>query len=485
MEPNIRPLVARINKRSDSGKGALADRKRWASRAVLRASERARIAATTNVVRAGAGATGRAAVPAGRGAAPAPGLQRPELRAIHTLSDPAPPRYPGYTLDAEPDDGLSQSSKRFKGAAGAPALPQGPRPSVGTAVSPALDASTALLSAACLPPPTPGGARGAEEDAAALQEVSLPGQAQVGLKRKAADAAAASLGGWACDSPVAVPAASVRVTNAVKRSIAGPALKWAGGKTQLLVPILERLPRKIGDYYEPFLGGAAVLIALLRAGRISGRVLAGDANPHLVATYIAIRDDVETLVHELKALMAGPCDEATYKARRAQFNKAPRPALFLFLNATCWHGLYRENLKGKFNTPFEQCLTGKTVTARAANLRALSTLFQKHRVEFVTGSWATTLASAAGEGATVYLDPPYVPLTSTTFTDYTAGGFKEHEAVLKWARGTKARVLYSNHATPAVVGALAGWDVEHIEARRCICSNKPNARAKEILASNF
>ena len=342
------------------------------------------------------------------------------------------------------------------------------------------------LLAAVFPPSTPGGARGAEAAATALQEASQPEQAQVGLKRKAADAAGASRG-WAFENPAAVPAGSLPIILAKKlgrKFLAMCVLTWLGGKTGLLGNIFERLRGKIGDYYEPFVGGASVVIALLSAGKISGRVVLGDANKHLVAMYEALRDDVETLVLELAALAAGPYDKGTYDELRAKFNQRPTPALFLYLNAMCHSGVYRENLSGALNTPFGY-KTKLPARLGADNLRALSALFRKHRVEFVAGPWADTLAGA-GAGATVYLDPPYVPLNKKTFTEYVKGGFGPagHEALLDWARNTEARVLYSNHATQAVVGALDGWNVQIVDAPRRI-QQGPSTCVNEVLASNF
>ena len=340
------------------------------------------------------------------------------------------------------------------------------------------------LLAAVFPPLTPGGARGAEEAAAALQEASQP-----------AAASRAECCGHPLPRQLAVrqPARRGRCERA--RDHCTAVLKWAGSKKKLVDRILQRLPAAIGDYYEPFLGGGSVLIALLCAGRILGRVFVGDANPRLINTYKAIRDNVEDLVRELAALMSEACDEATYYARREQFNAHSTAALMLFLNATCKYGLYRENGDGGFNTPFlfvkgsnkRVQFSPEQFAERADNLRALSALLQKHDVQFVTGSWTKTL-EGAGQGATVYLDPPYEPLadSKSSFTDYVAGGFKDHTALLTWARSTEARVLYSNHDTEAVVSPLRGWAIDHFLAPRAIRSKThPHAQAKEILASNF
>lgn len=258
-------------------------------------------------------------------------------------------------------------------------------------------------------------------------------------------------------------------------------LTWAGGKRQLVGQILGRAPERFGGYFEPFLGGGAALVAVLESGRARGRVRAGDANAKLIAVYTAIRDDVEGLVTALHSLAPGALDQETYYQRRAEFNARPTPALFMYLNAACYRGLYRENASGGFNVPFG---SPKSFSPDAANLRALSDLFRSHGVEFVAGPWQETVAGAS-PGDFVYCDPPYTPLNKGSFTTYVAGGFgpAEHAALVAWMRSTPAGVLYSDHDTPEVVAALGeGWRVDRVSARRAINSKRPEARCDEILA---
>ena len=263
--------------------------------------------------------------------------------------------------------------------------------------------------------------------------------------------------------------------------MASAPLTWAGGKRQLLPQILARMPDRIRDYYEPFVGGGAVLVAVLVSGRVDGRVRVGDANRKLVALFEAIRDDVEGLIQQLEALIPHECDRACYYERRTEFNVRPTPALFAYLNAACYRGLYRENASGGFNVPFG---SPKSFSTGGDNLRALSHLFRKHAVDFVAGPWQETVQPAAA-GDFVYMDPPYTPLNAGSFTTYVAGGFgpADHEALVAWMKATHAGVLYSNHHTPAVLAALGeGWRADRVSARRAINCKRPEARTDEVLA---
>jgi DNA adenine methylase len=286
-----------------------------------------------------------------------------------------------------------------------------------------------------------------------------------------------------------------------------PFLKWVGGKTQLLAEIQPRIPNTIATYHEPFLGGGSVLLAVL-ADRAAGRrtidsVKASDINPALILLYQTLQTNVDGLIDELQALVdafvarkgtdvnrkPSSLDDATspesyYYWVRAQYNKGAEPvkasAMFLFLNKTCFRGVYREGPNG-FNVPFGHYKNPGILDA--AHLRDVSALLAG--VEFTCQSFSESLRTVA-PGDFVYLDPPYVPLNATSFVGYTADGFslKNHEALFAECKALASDFLLSNADVALVTAAFPEPFVTHrISCRRAIHSKTPNARANEVLIS--
>lgn len=196
-------------------------------------------------------------------------------------------------------------------------------------------------------------------------------------------------------------------------------LKWTGGKTRILDDIISQFPKECETYYEPFLGGGSILIDILRrveVGALNYRTFkASDINKHLVATFQAIQSNVETLIETLETLEARTDKEAYYEARR-EFNERPTPALFIYLNKTCFRGLYRENKNGKFNVPYGNYKN--PVICPKDKLRESARLFNKFKVCFDNKPYHEAL-SAATFGDFVYMDPPYIDV----FNDYVSAGF--------------------------------------------------------------
>jgi DNA adenine methylase len=224
---------------------------------------------------------------------------------------------------------------------------------------------------------------------------------------------------------------------------AKPFLKWVGGKTQLLAQFEQLLPSPLRSglvkhYFEPFLGGGAMLFDLLsRFGPIE--VDASDLNPDLINCYRAIQSDVDALIERLspmseRYLAARPNQRRTLFYRvRDEFNATPasgqvsvdRAAQLLFLNKTCFNGLYRVNRQGRFNTPSGVWKQTNPRILDAENLRAVSAALQTVRLE--CGAYSE-IESRVAPGDFVYFDPPYRPLTSTAqFESYTAGGFGDDQ----------------------------------------------------------
>jgi DNA adenine methylase len=276
-----------------------------------------------------------------------------------------------------------------------------------------------------------------------------------------------------------------------------PFLKWAGGKTRLLPELLKRAPKKFRTYYEPFLGGGALFWAL----RPPLAVLS-DANQELVGAYAGVQQDFAGVVRELEKLFAGHC-ETQFRAVRTDLvgscDVCRAAARTIYLNKTCFNGLYRVNAQGIFNVPMGKyasplCVDVDNLRACSTALRAAAPGSGRHRypgVRLVAADFRVALADF-GEGDFAYLDPPYVPASETSnFTAFTAKKFgtKEHEALADLARDLKQRgghVLLSGSDTDESVKLYEsrGLVVEHVKARRSIsCVGAGRGEVGEILVT--
>lgn len=222
-------------------------------------------------------------------------------------------------------------------------------------------------------------------------------------------------------------------------SLIKPFVKWVGGKTQLLEDIKRALPDNFASrenitYVEPFVGGGAVLFWILRSYQNITRAVINDINPELICTYQVIKEDVGNLIKTLNRYqeeytpLDSPRRKNYFLEKRALFNTkatvgVETAALFIYLNRTCFNGLYRVNSKGEFNVPFGKYAHPKICDSDT--LLADSRLLQ--RVDILCGDFAETEAFA-GQNSLFYLDPPYRPLTSTAaFTSYSNDGFNDNE----------------------------------------------------------
>ena len=264
--------------------------------------------------------------------------------------------------------------------------------------------------------------------------------------------------------------------------LARPFLKWAGGKTALLPEILPRLPKKIKTYYEPFVGGGAVFFALAAEGRFERAVL-GDANQELVETYFSIKEDLDQVILRLKAHAGKHSEEYFYKVRAQR--GVYIAARMIYLNKTCFNGLYRVNKKGGFNVPFGR-YSNPTICDEV-NLRAVSSALAG--VEVVAIDFEAAVQDAH-RGDTVYFDCPYVPASDTaSFTAYTKGGFgpEEQERLRDVAKRLDARgvhVLLSNSDTPFVRKLYKGFKIEEVQApRRVNSKGSKRGNVGELLIS--
>lgn len=266
-----------------------------------------------------------------------------------------------------------------------------------------------------------------------------------------------------------------------------PVLKWAGGKRQLLPEILRRLPEKIDTYYEPFVGGGAVFFALAHERRFKKAVLT-DQNPDLIAVYRALKSNLKRLMEVLKEHDAKHCEDYYYSVRDEleTTSLVERAARMIYLNKTGFNGLYRVNRSGKFNVPF-----GRYDKPRILDEpRLIAANKALENVEIAIADFEKS-CKRAKPGDAVYLDPPYLPVSSTAnFSDYHAEpfGIEEHERLANAFGELAERGVYallSNSHTKDTRAIFSKFEVEVVKARRSINSVKSRrGPVGEILVSN-
>ncbi|MGZ3599600.1 MAG: DNA adenine methylase [Ktedonobacterales bacterium] len=273
--------------------------------------------------------------------------------------------------------------------------------------------------------------------------------------------------------------------------LARPFLKWAGGKRQLLSALLAHRPKEMGTYYEPFLGGGAVLLALQPT-----RAIVNDTNAELITCYEVVRDNVEDLIALLNDHKARNSEDYYYEIRdwdrdSSYFERPPveRAARIIYLNKTCYNGLFRVNAQGQFNVPYGRYAS--PTIGHDSVLRAVSHYLSTNDVQFRNVDFAQATHDAQA-GDFIYFDPPYDPVSSTaSFTGYDVNGFaKDEQRRLRdhidelTLRGCK--VMLSNAYTPFIVDLYQAYDCLRVEATRAINSNgKRRGKVAEILVMNY
>jgi DNA adenine methylase len=254
---------------------------------------------------------------------------------------------------------------------------------------------------------------------------------------------------------------------------ASPVIKWVGGKTKLLPELLARMPAQFDRYYEPFVGGAALFFRVAPA-----RAVLNDSNADLVALYRTIAHDADGVIKKLETHRAKH-DERHYYATRERWNhnhttwsEAERAATFIYLNKTCFNGLWRVNRAGDFNVPIGR-YADPPICVPAALHAARSVLA---RADIREGSYKHAVEDAK-RGDFVYFDPPYDPVTPTaSFTSYTAGAFgpDQQRELAETARelvGRGCKVMLSNSDTSFVRSIYKGFRIERVKCPRAINSN--------------
>jgi DNA adenine methylase len=296
--------------------------------------------------------------------------------------------------------------------------------------------------------------------------------------------------------------------------IVKPFVKWVGGKTQIINDVIALFPKEMNNYHEPFLGGGSVLLALLSHNiHVSGTVYASDLNSNLIALYKNIQSNPDELIAEVKKLsdefasckgtivnrkaqtieQATTSQESYYFWIRSRFNalskdertSMPASAMLLFMNKTCFRGVYREGPKG-FNVPFGNYKNPSILDEE--HIKAVSVLIKD--VVFTNCSFSESLSKVVS-GDFVYLDPPYAPETAKSFVGYTTDGFglDNHKMLFELCGNLKAQnvqMLMSNAEVELVTNAFPSppYSTKIVNCRRAINSKKPDARTNEVLITN-
>lgn len=278
---------------------------------------------------------------------------------------------------------------------------------------------------------------------------------------------------------------SKRTTNKLAR----PFLKWAGGKRQLVPELLKYMPEKYNRYYEPFIGGGALLLALQpKTATIS------DSNEELINCYCVVKDFLDELIEDLRKHKNEEeyfYEIRSWDRRKSFVSKTPiqRASRIIFLNKTCYNGLFRVNSQGQFNAPFGRYK--KPNILDEAVLKAVSIYLRTADVEISHTDFSSTVDKAR-KGDFIYFDPPYDPVSDTaSFTGYDVNGFnKDEQKRLKETvdkltdRGCK--VLLSNAYTDFITNLYKDYRHVRVTATRAINSNSlKRGKVDEILVMNY
>jgi DNA adenine methylase len=269
-----------------------------------------------------------------------------------------------------------------------------------------------------------------------------------------------------------------------------PIIKWVGGKTQCLEHIREKLPQKYDTYYEPFLGGAAVLLNLNPT-----KAVVNDINSELINMYLQVKYQPENVIKFLTSLDNGhevsEDPKAYYYSVREVFNEnlstdsAVQAARFIYLNKHCFNGLYRVNKKGEFNVPFNGKLSGWS--ADPDHLREVSTKLKD--VDIRCGDYVDAVKDASKEDF-IFFDSPYAPITPTSFTDYTKEGFSYEDHVrlsdlFKELTNRGCYCMLTNHDTDLIRELYKDFKFTEVDVRRSINRKGDRRTGKEVIITNY
>ncbi|MBD2606702.1 DNA adenine methylase [Scytonema hofmannii FACHB-248] len=271
-----------------------------------------------------------------------------------------------------------------------------------------------------------------------------------------------------------------------KSTLPRPFLKWAGGKSKLIKQYLTHLPSEntYKNYYEPFLGGGAIFFHIQPS-----KAILTDINTELITTYRCVRDNIQKLISLLKEHESKHSRDYYYSVRanpgKTDLEKAAR---LIYLNKTCFNGLYRVNSQGKFNVPLGK-YKNPNICPEDLLIAASKALYQ---AEIKSANFTEILNHATSSDDFVYFDPPYYPISETSyFTSYTNYSFKENQQiqlrdifVTLSERGVK--VMLSNSDCEFIRNLYSGFNIHTISAARAINSNaKKRGKINEILVTSY
>ena len=277
----------------------------------------------------------------------------------------------------------------------------------------------------------------------------------------------------------------------MSNSSVAPFVKWAGGKRQLIPQIRERMPEKYNDYYEPFIGGGAVIFDLLPAN-----ALINDINKALINTYRTICNEPDAFLIEVNRLDNDMWEDGKkyyYSIREHYNDKLMRSeydvelaALFVFINKHCFNGLYRVNGKGLFNVPYNN---SRRVSVDEDVIIATSEYLRG--VTIIDGDFEQACKNAK-KGDFVFIDSPYAPLNPTSFESYTKEGFdiESHKRLAKLYDELTARgcnCMLTNHNTE-LINELYGnkdYKIDVVSVKRMINSDASNRVGEEVIICNY
>lgn len=274
-----------------------------------------------------------------------------------------------------------------------------------------------------------------------------------------------------------------------KNKLIAPFVKWVGGKRQLMPAINELLPKKYSTYYEPFVGGGAVLFEVQPK-----KAVVNDFNAELINTYNIIKKHPEALIEDLETHV----NESDYfyqiraLDRRDHFDKVSnikKASRVIYLNKTCYNGLYRVNSSGEFNSPFGKYKNPNIVNE--VTIRAVSKYLNANDITIMNGDFENAVKKIR-KGAFVYFDPPYHPVSkSSNFTGYVQGGFNADDQVRLRDLCDKlnqkgVQFLVSNSATKLILDLYKKYNINFVKANRAINSDATKrGEVDEVLIRNY
>ena len=274
-----------------------------------------------------------------------------------------------------------------------------------------------------------------------------------------------------------------------------PFIKWVGGKRGLLSQIIPLLPKKFNNYFEPFVGGGALFFELYTQGKLDGKkVYLFDINAELINTYKIVQSNPTSLIKKLHEFRNQHSKEYYYKVRAwdreenfLEIDNLTRAARFIYLNKTCFNGLYRVNKSNQNNVPI-----GSYKNPNIADEIAIYSASEALQVATILNASYKDVLKYATKDDLVYFDPPYYPLTPTaSFTSYSEFEFldKEQEELFEVFYELDKRgcnIMHSNSDTPFINKLYQKFDIENIQANRFI-NSKSSGRGKisEVLIRNF